>query len=489
VTLRDRTVSALSWSFASQIIGQGLRFGIGVLLARLLSPTEFGLVGMVLVFTGFGAAVADLGLNAALVHRQDVEPRHYSTVFWLNLAASIVMVAALWLGAPHIGRFYDAPDLVPITLLLSFVFPLRLLSVVPIAKLQRDLNFRKLAIVDSTVAALTGLLAIVLALAGWGVHALVARELLLPGLTAVAVWWGSEWVPRKLPDKRSAQELLPFGLNLMGFTMFNYWVRNADNLLIGRFVGSHGLGLYTRAYALMLMPVTQVGGALSRVMFPALSRIQTERARVKRIYLRAIGVVALVSFPLMAGLVAVAGDFVLGLLGPRWSDVIPLLQVLAPVGMMQSVGATVGWLYQSQGRTDWQFRWGIFAGAVTLIAFGIGIRWGVMGVAVAYAVRTLLLVYPSYAIPGRLIGLRFGEVFAAVRGPLLLAGAMALAVWGMALALPPDWHPLLRLGVEVTAGVAVYVGLLLAVRPAAYEDVVELGGGHLRKIRGGPSDA
>ena len=235
---------------------------------------------------------------------------------------------------------------------------------------------------------ISGVVAITAALMGLGVWSLVVQALTLSSTRAVLLWIASDWRPRWILDRRAIRDLWGFSSNLAGFNALNYWVRNADNFLVGKFVGPAGLGIYGRAYNLMLMPLAQISWVLSRVMFPVLSRMQSDTARVKQGYLRAIGVIGLVTFPIVTGLFAVAEPFVLTVFGPRWESMVPIVQILCLAGLSQSVGTTTGWIYQSQGRTDWMFRWGLASSAVTLVAFGIGILWGVTGVATAYAVRT-----------------------------------------------------------------------------------------------------
>ena len=206
-------------------------------------------------------------------------------------------------------------------------------------------------------------------------------------------------------------------------------------------------------------------------MFPALSRIQSDKARVKRIYLRSISSIALLTFPLMLGLLVVADSFVLTLYGPKWAAVIPVLQVLCIVGLVQSIVSTTGWIYTSQGHTDWQLWWTIGAGALTFAAFMIGVQWGVIGVAVAYAIRVYSTLYFALAIPGRLIDITFFEVVRAVAGIFGCAASMALLVWAVGWLLPADWPPWAYLAVQVLVGAVVYGGLVHLFRLLAYQDV------------------
>lgn len=482
-SLRQQTVGGVLWSLAARGTKVAIQFVISVVLARLLTPEDFGLVGMIAVFTGFAMLFNDLGFGAALVQKEELEERHRSSLFWLNCVAGLLLSGLVFASAPLLASFYEEPRLVPLTQLISANFFLGSLNVVQGALLKRNLEFRRLAYVEVVSVVAAGAVAIGLALTGFGVWALVWQMLVATAVAVAMMWVVSSWLPAARFELDAARELFGFSANLLGFRSFNYWVRSADDLLVGRIVGSHGLGVYTRAYESMLMPLRQVSNVVGRVMFPSLSRIQRDPERVRRAYLRAIAMIALVTFPMMTGLFVVADSFVLGLLGPKWVEVIPILRVLCLVGLAQSVGTTTGWIYQSQGRTDWMFRWGIVSGVVTLVAFAVGIRWGVMGVAVAYATRNFALTYFNFSIPGRLIDMEFSDVARAVAPAAGHALLMALIVWGCQLALPeglPKWG---ALGVNVTAGATVYAVLMWSFRPDAFEDLLGLLGERLDQSR------
>ncbi|HGE70256.1 TPA: hypothetical protein ENX78_05430 [Candidatus Poribacteria bacterium] len=211
-----------------------------------------------------------------------------------------------------------------------------------------------------------------------------------------------------------------FGLNLTGFNVVNYFARHLDNLLIGRFLGSSELGVYSLAYRIMLFPLQNVSGVIGRVMFPALSVVQEDKAKVRDVYIRSTRLIAFVTFPISVVLLVLAPQFVRIVFGEKWERVIFIIQILSAVGLIQSIATTVGWIYQSQGRTDIMFKWGIFATTSAAVSFAIGLKWNIEGVAVAYAICSFLLLYPSLAIPFRLIGLKF-------RGYIMRLGSTIIA--------------------------------------------------------------
>lgn len=481
--IRQRAISGIGWTFASQAVRQSISFGLTIVLARLIAPEVFGLVGMVTVFTGFASVLQGVGLGQALVQHRAPTEVQFSSIFWLNNALGLAIMAVFSAASPLLAAFYGRPELILLTVALSASVPIRLLGLVHSARLLRELEFRKLAYVDAASLAVGGTLAVLLAIQGAGPYALVAQDVGSAAGATAGYWLIARWRPRFRIEWQGVKELLGFGTNLTGFQMWNYAIRNSDNLLIGKVAGAVSLGLYTRAYALMMLMENQVGGVLSRVMFPALSRIQDDRERVKRIYLKSVGAIAVITFPAMVGLAAVADEFIVGLLGARWAGAAPLLQVLAVAGMLTSIGTTTGWLYQSQGRADLMFRWGVFAGVVTLTGFAIGIHWGALGVAWSYVIRSLVLIYFTYTIPGRLVGMRFGEVVRAVRGALGCALLMVAAVLAVKHSLPSALRPLVKLAIEIPVGVVAYGLTVVIARPRGYEPLRQLAAERLHRLR------
>ncbi len=472
--LRERTLSGIGWSGGSQLGRQLLYFAVSVVLARTLSPREFGLMGMIVVFTGFADLFAELGFGSAIIQRQDLQPRHLNAVFWLNVASGLVLTAVFFAASSWIAAFYGEPLLGPLTRVVALNFLLGSLAIVQRKVLVKSMDFRHLFLVEMVAVAVSGLVAIVAALSGSGVWSLAVQSLVLTAASAVMLWSFSTWRPALRMEIGAIRELFAYSANLLGFNVLNYWTRNLDNVLIGRFIGSAPLGIYGRAYSLMLLPIGQVTSVLTSVMFPALSIIQDDVEKVKRVYLRATRSIALVTFPLVIGLLVVADSFVRAIYGDQWSPAVPVVRILCLIGVIHSVGTTTGWIYNSQGRTDIQLRWGLYVLVVKTIAFVVGLRWGVIGVAAAYTLSSYVLWYPSWTTAGWLIHLRFGEMVRNLVEPFFCAVAMATAVWALRLMLPLAWPPWIDLAVQTSFGVMVYATLCHLWRVKAYLEIREL---------------
>lgn len=466
---RQQTLHAASWSVAGQIALQVLRFGMGIVIARLLTPRDFGLMGMITVVTGFAALFAELGFGAALIQKPNVTEKHLSTVFWVNLAGGATLGLLVFLSAPALARFYSEPMLEPLTAVVSLTFFIRSLNIVQQTLLTKRLAFRSRAIIDTAAALVGGGIAIGMAFGGFGVYCLAAEALVTASVTALALWFSSAWRPRWILDTRALRDLSGFSLHLLGTNSLNYWARNVDNLLIGKFLGSEPLGIYARAYSVMMFPLQNVSSVLARVMFPALSIIQKDGARVANAYLRMSRAVALVTFPLCAGVSLTAEPFVFTLFGARWVEVIPVLRVLSLVGMIQSIGTLNGSLYLSQGRADLQFRVSIFAKLVTIAALVAGLPFGVMGVALGCAVATLINIGPTFYFAGRLVGVGWSDLAKNLSGVSVVTAVMALGVLGTSSVLP-SLRPEIELLIEVSVGAVLYIGLVFAFKVQAASD-------------------
>jgi O-antigen/teichoic acid export membrane protein len=458
----------ISWTGIGQVVRQSTQFIVGITLARLLTPEEFGLVALTVVFTGFAALFADLGLGAALIQRPDITAEDLDFVFWLNLCVAGAVTVAVILSAPLIAAFYHEPRLRGITQLLGLCPLLGSLGLVPGSLMQKLARFRELAVIDVVAVIVSGGIACWCAYAGCGAMSLIVQALATLVLISAFRLAVVKWHPRFHLNWSKGRRLLPFGSGLLGSNAVNYWLRNGDNLLVGKFCGAVQLGLYARAYSLLMLPVLQVQTVLGPVVFPALAAMQNSKSDLRRVFLFANQAIAVLAFPLMIGLAVVADDFVKVLLGIHWTGSIPIIRVLALVAVGQSIGTTTGWIYMSIGRTDRMLRWVMIASPLLVVSFALGVRWGGLGVSIGYAIATVVLWYPQWHLAGSLIGLSFRRAMANVGGPLVCSLFMAFCVLVLRLALGKSMAPASRLSIVIITGATSYIGALQIVRVPAY---------------------
>ncbi|WP_407931253.1 lipopolysaccharide biosynthesis protein, partial [Ignavibacterium album] len=358
---------------------------------------------------------------------------------------------------------------------LSFSFIISSVSIVPGTLLQKEMRYDLINKIDVFVVLLSGILSVYLALIGWGVMSLVFQSLFSQVVKVPLLYAASKWQPKFIFSKNSIKELFSYSAYLTGFSIINYGARRSDDLLIGKFMGAESLGIYSRAYSLMLMPITQVISLVSNVMFPALSSIQNDKERVKRVIINVIQMLAFITFPMMIGLIAVADNFIHGIFGSKWAEVIPIIRILAFVGVLQTIANPAGWIYTSQGKTDWMFWWGVFGAGSVVIAIVIGVVIGsIYSVAIAYLLINIILAYPVIAIPGKLINMIFSEVYGSVLSILIISIIMATLVYFVGLALLNGLPASVKLIIQVLLGAIIYLGIIWYFKIEAFNNIKEL---------------
>lgn len=481
--LRDKATAGLVWSGINQFVTQAVSFVFGAILAHLLSPRDFGLLAMVAVFTGFLKVFSKLGFATALVQRKSINEDHKSSVFWLGLVSGFLMMLIIILSAPFIAEFYNEERLIPITMLVGVTFFIGSFNDVHRALLYRRMDFKHLALIDVTSIVVSGVLAILLALRGLGVWSLVWKTVTVTTIGVIGMWIVETWHPKFVFKLSAIKQLLKYSMNLLGFRTMNYWVRKSDNLLIGKYVGPVGLGIYSKAYKLMVLPLTQVVSVFNRVMFPALSSIQKETIRVKRWYLKSNRMIALCTMPMVTILFVLAKPFILTVYGNQWNEVVPVFQVLCFIAIKQPLGSTKGWIFNSLGKTDIQFKWGILSGVTGIIAFIIGIHWGIMGVAVAYVLRGYALHYLGVVIPGRLINMSFIEYHKNIASVFIISVLTGVIVWGSSIFLPDSLSNPVTILILLPFGAILYWVLIHIFRIRAYRETIEIIKDKITKVK------
>ncbi len=472
MNLRQRTLVGLGWSGAARLLGQLLQFSVAVILARLLSPKEYGLLGMVLVFTGFANSLVDMGLGASIIQKGSLSGRHLNSVFWLNVVTGILLTGVFVLAAPLVANFYAEPQLRLLTAVTAMNFFFGSLNVVQNALLDKSLNFRTKFWIEIISTFASGIVALLLAFNGAGVWSLVGQLLTATIVRVVLMWSLSAWRPAMSFDFSAIRELMHYSGNLMGFGAIIYWSINIDKLVIGRWIGSSALGFYSLADKLMRLPLSNVTDISTAVMFPALSTIQDDVETVKRAYLRSTRMIALLTFPMMIGLSVLAEPAILVVYGNKWRESIIILQLLCFAGMAQSIYNTANWIFLSQGRTDTLLRLGIYATAVRAAGVLIGTHWGLVGVAWAYLLGSYLFIcYPTWSRAGRLLNLGFTELLRNVAGPFACATSMGILLWISDRWVFSNLTVGLRLAIQVVAGALTYVVLVRLFRLESWVDV------------------
>lgn len=428
--LKGRSVRGGAVTLVSQAIKFALQMGSTVILARLLTPGDYGIFGMATVITGFVELFKDLGLSQATIQKAEVNHQQVSTLFWINVAVSIaiaIIVAAL---APVVAWFYDEPRLTLVTIVLSTNFILGGLIAQHQAILRRQMQFTSLARIEVLSMAVGLVVAVIIAWLGGGYWSLIGMIVATGIANLLGVWLACAWRPGWISRDAEIGSMLSFGGHLTGFRCVNYFSRNLDNILIGRIWGPQALGFYAKAYQIVLLPIQKINVPVTSVALPALSSLQSEPEQYRRYYYKAILAITVLGMPIICLLFASADKVILLLLGEQWLEVIPIFRFLMPAALISTFNVATGWAYQSLGHTDRQFRWGLFSSAVYVTIFIISVRWGAIGVAAAYGLSQPLLLWPSLTYCYKGTPLKTTEFFKTILIPLVASIGSALLLMG-----------------------------------------------------------
>ena len=432
-------------------------------LARLLTPGDFGLVAMVQALTGFLAMFGDAGLSTATVQRQEIDQRQVSTLFWLNVCLGIGLMALLAALAPVVVWFYRDARLHQITLALSVSFPLAALAIQHQALLQRQLRFRPLAIIRIVSLALGLAAAIAAAAAGAAYWSLVIGTLTTTTVRSVATWLVSSWTPGRPAWGAGVASMVRFGGERTGFDLLNYGAANLDRLLLGRLWGDRILGLYSRSYHLMMLPIKQINSPMAAVAVPTLSRLQQEPERYRQAYLQMLEKLALVTMPLAVVMIGCADWLIELVLGPQWREAAEIFVYLGLAALLLPIANSSGWLFVSQGRSRDMLRWGFVDAAIKVVSIAAGLPWGAKGVAVAVMARTFLAFPLLWWVTCRIGPVRPRDIYRTLGTPLLAATCALLASLAFRL-LGAPLHPAVGTGILTTLALAVSLAVLVSLR-------------------------
>jgi lipopolysaccharide exporter len=401
MTLKELSVRSVRSSGSCAALILAFNFVQTAILARLLRPSDFGLMGMVNVVIGFACLFADAGIGSAIIRRQDVTKESLSSLYWLNVFISLLLVCMIWMLTPSIVVFYHEPRLYPLIIWASLLFLIIALGQQYQVFMEKALEFSRLAKIEITGAAVGLLVAIYLAWHQSGALALVGSVLASNGTkTLILIILGfKRWQPLFRFRLTDLNGYITFGLNYIGQRSVNYLSANIDYLFIGSFLGAQSLGYYTLAYNLANLPSTKINAVVSRVFFPVLSRLQNDVGKLKSGYLRMQEFTSMVNIPILFGIAVVAPIAIPLFFGSAWEPSIALLQILVIVGLARSIAGTIGPLLLARGRTDLGFRWSLLIASIQIPGIYLGVRSGTaVGVAVVFATLQCFYLFLNYSI-------------------------------------------------------------------------------------------
>ena len=459
--LKEKTIRGGFVRILALGTGVLLRLGSLMVLARLLDPKDFGLLGMVTAFTGVLGLFRDFGLSSATVQRATITDQQMSTLFWVNLLLGALLGLVVLAMAPIIAAFYHEPQLFGVTAVLASGFLFNAAGIQHSALLQRQMRFTALAII-SIVSSIVGIaIAIGGAEAGYGYWALTAMPVASPLISSIGVWLTTGWVPGMPRRRAGIRSMLKFGGTLTLNCLVAYVAYNAEKVMIGRFWGADAIGIYGRAFQLVTFPTDNLNSAVGEVAFSALSRLQNDPIRFKSYFLKGFSFVLGLTLPITIACALFADDIVFCLLGPKWKDTAAIVRLLAPTIAIFAIVNPLGWFVYSLGLVARCLKIALVFAPFMITGYVIGLPYGPEGVAFAYSVVMTLWLVPLilWCTNGTVISFR--DILMAVSRPLasgILAGVLA---FGVRLISDEFVSPLPRLFLESSVLFGTFFGVLL----------------------------
>lgn len=470
-SLKKKTVKGVAWTSLNQVANIGFSFVIGIILARLLSPSDYGLLAMIAVFNAIAFAFLDSGFANALVRKPDLTEDDNTTAFCFNLIAGVVLFGIIWLIAPFVSKFYDKPILTPLlraegTLLIITAFKL-----VQTTQLTRALNFKAKMIIRVTSNVVGGIIGIIAAYKGLGVWALVVMHIASALIGLVLLWFISPWRPRGRWNKASLSYLWGYGSKLLASGLLDTIYGNIYPIVIGKFYSAADLGQYTRAKQYAHMPAGTLTSVLQQVSFPVLSTIQEDNARLGDSYRRMLRFTVFLVFPIMIGMAALAHPLVISLVTDKWAECVPYLQVICFSSMWYPVHAINLNLLQVKGRSDLFLRLEIIKKAIITVAIFICVPFGIMGICIGAVCTSIINLAINTYYTGKLINVGFLRQMMDMTPTLLASLAMGAVVYLVAMPIDAD---VLKLAVGIPLGMAFYLAVAKIFRMPELQEALDI---------------
>jgi len=463
--LQSRVARGLAWTLVDHWGSQLFNLAVFVLLARLLIPDDFGLVALAAVFVAFAQLIVDQGLGDALIQRREVTRSHIDTAFWVAVATAAVLTLIGVLLAIPLAAVLGEPELQPIIQVLSLTFVLSAVTSVQVALLRRELAFRSLAIRSLLAAVVGGVVSVPMAYLGFGAWALVGQQVAAALASVVSLWAVSPWRPSLRASGAHFRELFSFGAHVVGSDVLNFLGRNSDNLLVGVVLGPTALGFYAVGYRILEVTQRMLVNVARKITFPALSRLQDDRDRLRRAYLRVTRVSSALILPGYLGLALVAPELMRVLFGHRWEMSGPVAAILFLTGPVLTLQAFSGSLLNAAGHPEVTLRFRLISSVVNIVGFVIAVPFGITAVAAAFVVRAYLLLPLILRWMHRYVGLSVREYLAQLP---MVAAVLAVKLVAADLGFGA------RLLGETVAGAAAFGLVLWAVEGPLVHEVLTL---------------
>jgi len=470
--LANKTIIGIFWSFTDRFAHQIIGFVVLVILARLLLPAEFGLMAMLTIFIAVSQVLIASGFGEALIQKTDATHIDECSVFYFNIGVSVFLYSVLFLGAPLIADFYNMPLLEPMTRVLSLNLIINAFGLIQVALMVKRVDFKKQTVVSLTSSIVAGLAGITMALSGLGVWSLVWQAILGNLLRVALLWRVHRWRPAWAFSLTSLRGLFGFGSKLLCIGVIDQTFKNIYLMVIGKLFSPADLGFYARAQSIQQLPVKDIAISSDLVSFPVFSSIQEDKARLKRGLRQGLMMQAVLAFPIMIGLACVAEPFVRVLLTDKWLPCVPYLQLLCLAGLLHPMSVINISALKAQGRADLFFRLEIVKKALIVVAIAVTYHWGIMAMIVGQVATSWIGYYLNSYYTARFLDYSLKDQIVDVLPTLSIASVMGAGVYSI------RWlglaEPVLTLGLQLVAGVVIYLLLCRVLRLAAFMEMMRM---------------
>ncbi len=471
-SLKNKTIHGILWSAVDSFAAQGITFLVGIVLARLLSPAEFGLIGMITVFIAVSESFINSGFGQALIRKKNCTETDYSTVFYFNLLTGILFFLILFFSGPLISSFFKEPQLNLLVKVLALVLIIDSLTMIQRTTLTKRIDFKLQTRISVISVLIGGAVGIWMAYNGFGVWSLVFKTLSQRAVNSLLLWIWNRWRPLLVFSIQSFRELFAFGSRLLVSGLIDTLYRNIYYLVIGKYFSAQELGYYTRAQHFNDLPSKNLNGIMSRVTYPVLAQMQDDPVRLKSGYKKMIKSIMLISMVLMAGLAAVAEPMIITLIGEKWRPAIIYLQLLTFVGMMYPLHALNLNMLQVQGRSDLFLRLEIIKKLIAIPTIIIGVFFGIKVMILGMWVNTLIAYYLNSYWSGRMINYPMREQVNDIMPGFGIALTMGAVVMLAGWLLPVSF--LVKLIIQLILGALLSLLLCELFKPEAYLELRQI---------------
>ncbi|MCH3923918.1 MAG: lipopolysaccharide biosynthesis protein [Bacteroidales bacterium] len=470
-SLKNKTIKGVFWSSIERFSVQGIQFIVQIILARLLLPSDYGLIGMLAIFLAVSQSLIDSGFSNALIRKQNCTDTDYSTVFYFNIIVGLVLYFILFFSAPLIATFYKTPELTALTKVVGVTLFINSLTVVQRAKFTKCVDFKTQTKASLSAVIVSGVIAIYMAYSGFGVWALAVQELLYRGINMLMLWIYSKWLPKRVFSWQSFKEMFSFGSKLLLSGLLDTIFRNLYTIIIGKKFSKIDLGYYTRADQFAQFPSSNLTGILGRVTYPILSTLQDDDDRLRAVYRRYLRLSAFAIFPLMTGLAALASPFILLLLTEKWIGVVILLQIICFSYMWYPIHAINLNLLQVKGRSDLFLRLEIIKKCIGVAILFITVPIGIEAMCIGSIFSSIICLAINTHYTGQLINVGFFMQMRDLLPTLLYSLSMFVIIYGVTYFIPSN---ILKLIVGFIVGIVYYFFIAYITKSSELKDVLSL---------------